>query len=119
MRLDEVVLRALEKKPEQRYQHASEVKTDVEGITRHEHQSTVPSAASEIKTEEVIRSSPGSVPSRFAHLGLSGKLLRSVASPDLLPFSSPWFQCLFRWGDLGVSNCLRCQGCLAEPTTRR
>ena len=36
VRLDEVVLRALEKKPEQRYQHASEVKTDVEGITRHE-----------------------------------------------------------------------------------
>ncbi len=33
VRLDEVVLRALEKKPEQRYQHASEVKTDVELIT--------------------------------------------------------------------------------------
>ncbi len=29
VRLDEVVLRALEKEPEQRYQHASEVKTDV------------------------------------------------------------------------------------------
>ena len=32
VRLDEVVLRALEKEPEQRYQHASEVKTDVESI---------------------------------------------------------------------------------------
>ena len=32
VRLDEVVLRALEKKPEQRYQHASEVKTDMESI---------------------------------------------------------------------------------------
>ncbi len=32
VRLDEVVLRALEKKPEQRYQHASEVKTDVKQI---------------------------------------------------------------------------------------
>ena len=30
VRLDEVVLRALEKEPERRYQHASEVKTDVE-----------------------------------------------------------------------------------------
>ena len=32
VRLDEVVLRALEKEPEQRYQHASQVKTDVETI---------------------------------------------------------------------------------------
>ena len=32
VRLDEVVLRALEKEPEQRYQHASEVKTDMETI---------------------------------------------------------------------------------------
>ena len=33
-RLDEVVLHALEKEPEQRYQHASEVKTDVERIVQ-------------------------------------------------------------------------------------
>jgi hypothetical protein len=32
VRLDEVVLRALEAEPEQRYQHASDVKTDVESI---------------------------------------------------------------------------------------
>ncbi len=32
VRLDEVVLRALEREPERRYQHASEVKTDVENI---------------------------------------------------------------------------------------
>jgi len=32
VRLDQVVLRALEKEPERRYQHASEVKTDVEVI---------------------------------------------------------------------------------------
>ena len=34
VRLDEVVLRALEKKPEQRYQQASEVKTAVEDVSR-------------------------------------------------------------------------------------
>jgi N-acetylneuraminic acid mutarotase len=34
VRLDEVVLRALEKQPERRYQQASEVKNDVETITR-------------------------------------------------------------------------------------
>jgi serine/threonine protein kinase len=33
VRLDEVVLRSLEKEPERRYQQASEVKTDVESIT--------------------------------------------------------------------------------------
>jgi tRNA A-37 threonylcarbamoyl transferase component Bud32 len=33
VRLDKVVLRTLEKEPERRYQHASEVKTDVEAIS--------------------------------------------------------------------------------------
>jgi predicted Ser/Thr protein kinase len=33
VRLDEVVLKTLEKEPERRYQHASEVKTDVEAIS--------------------------------------------------------------------------------------
>jgi serine/threonine protein kinase/formylglycine-generating enzyme required for sulfatase activity len=33
VRLDEIVLRALEKEPDRRYQHASEVKTDVETVT--------------------------------------------------------------------------------------
>ena len=32
VRLDEIVLRALEKQPERRYQHASDVKTDVEKV---------------------------------------------------------------------------------------
>ncbi|HEY5909482.1 MAG TPA: protein kinase [Verrucomicrobiae bacterium] len=35
VRLDEVVLHALEKEPQRRYQHASEVKTDVETIATH------------------------------------------------------------------------------------
>ncbi|MEO8496787.1 MAG: serine/threonine-protein kinase, partial [Planctomycetota bacterium] len=34
VRLDEVVLRALEQDPEQRYQHASEIKTDVQTISQ-------------------------------------------------------------------------------------
>ncbi len=76
VRLDEVVLRALENEPEQRYQHASEVKTDVEDITRQEGPSAVPSASTEVKSgREAIRSSPRSAPSWFGALGLSGKLL--------------------------------------------
>ncbi len=33
VRLDEIVLRALEQQPEQRYQHASQIKSDVESVT--------------------------------------------------------------------------------------
>ena len=36
VRLDEVVLRALESEPEQRYQHASDVSSDIEAITSSE-----------------------------------------------------------------------------------
>lgn len=36
-RLDEVVLRTLEKEPDRRYQHASEVRTDVNRINQNQH----------------------------------------------------------------------------------
>jgi tRNA A-37 threonylcarbamoyl transferase component Bud32 len=45
VRLDQVVLRALENEPERRYQHASEIKTDVEAITRETIQPALSSAA--------------------------------------------------------------------------
>ena len=45
VRLDQVVLRALENEPERRYQHASEIKTDVEAITRDNTQPALSSAA--------------------------------------------------------------------------
>ncbi len=50
VRLDEVVLRALENEPDRRYQRVSEVKTDVEAITR----STAPpeSAAASVDPED-------------------------------------------------------------------
>jgi len=44
VRLDEVVLRALEKEPERRYQRASQVKTKVETIARSERE-TAPAAS--------------------------------------------------------------------------
>ena len=51
VRLDEVVLRALEKERERRYQQASEVKTDVEYITTTPAQTVPPVAASKAMTE--------------------------------------------------------------------
>ena len=47
VRLDEVVLRALEKDPEQRYQHASEVKTDVEAMVNK-------SIGDDVKSEPLV-----------------------------------------------------------------
>src|SRR5205823_2251648 len=47
VRLDEVVLHALEREPERRYQHASDVKTDVEGIAGNKPHAPVRSAAEE------------------------------------------------------------------------
>ena len=47
VRLDEVVLRALESEPEQRYQHASDVRTDIESITDSAPPSKTDTAASE------------------------------------------------------------------------
>jgi hypothetical protein len=45
VRLDEVVLKALEKEPERRYQQASQVKTDVEKITRGTPQPKTPASS--------------------------------------------------------------------------
>jgi len=55
VRLDEVVLRALEQKPEQRYQHASEVKTDVEAIRMRGVPSAAPPSELEPKVLEKYR----------------------------------------------------------------
>jgi len=69
VRLDEVVLRALEQDPEQRYQHASDVKTDVDRITS---QRAVP----------VTPGSPGIDfldAAAFRSFGSSSRFVRSLA----------------------------------------
>jgi serine/threonine protein kinase len=48
VRLDEVVLKALEKEPSRRYQHASEVKTDVEEISRGPQAAAAPALAAQV-----------------------------------------------------------------------
>jgi predicted Ser/Thr protein kinase len=59
VRLDEVVLRALEKEPMQRYQHASEVKMEVEAITSgHGMNAPQNSATSDSGHQEANRISP-------------------------------------------------------------
>ena len=60
VRLDEVVLHALEKEPERRYQHASQVKTDVESIARQpgSESATVAAAPALAVRAEKIPSAP-------------------------------------------------------------
>jgi serine/threonine protein kinase len=59
VRLDEVVMRALEKEPERRYQHASQIKSDVETITTHPGQASPPvvpaATAAPVPVEERIQ----------------------------------------------------------------
>ncbi len=53
VRLDEVVLRALENEPERRYQQVSEVKTDVETISRGPTPSESPVAGAKSQAEQL------------------------------------------------------------------
>jgi predicted Ser/Thr protein kinase len=53
VRLDEIVLKALEKEPELRYQHASEVKTDVETISSEGDTARLPGSSVESLTSSL------------------------------------------------------------------
>jgi tRNA A-37 threonylcarbamoyl transferase component Bud32 len=85
VRLDEVVLRALERDPEQRYQHASDVKSDVSRIA-FERDAVVASSA------------PSAVPSAVEHVRTPAKwlliasILNWVAAPLILAFAVPAIQ---------------------------
>ncbi|TWT37979.1 Serine/threonine-protein kinase PknB [Posidoniimonas corsicana] len=68
-RLDEVVLRTLEKEPQRRYQHASEVKSDVQTITS----STAPSPERTVAYHAPSADSPP--PSTLAEQELAGRML--------------------------------------------
>ncbi len=73
VRLDEVVLRTLEHQPEQRYQHASDVKSDVESISAREKSGVA--AAPPCKNPKETTYSPTSesqTPPRFSWKAIVG-----------------------------------------------
>ena len=106
IRLDEVVLRSLAKEPQRRYQQASEVKTDVENITR-----TIPSPASAGSTSagipdaaereriRLLLQSPAQALGFSALIGFALSMLPLIilfvasdfgTNPGLRPGTSPW-----------------------------
>jgi predicted Ser/Thr protein kinase len=82
VRLDEVVLRALEKEPERRYQHATDVQTDVEQIRQTPgappRRPTVPQARKERASSVADLEFPGNV------LAILGVLELVVSVPAML-----------------------------------
>jgi len=73
VRLDEVVLHTLEKEPSRRYQHASEVKTDVESI-----------AKSEVRSPKSESAQPGPVSAAAAAGGRAWKVAAILAGLVIL-----------------------------------
>ena len=77
VRLDEIVLRALEAEPEQRYQHASDVKTDVDAISRDSQPPNLDAQKPAHQDGRATRAEPVSLPFEIAervHWGLFGEV---------------------------------------------
>jgi|SRR5579884_4129426 len=128
VRLDEVVLRALEKEPERRYQHASDVKSEVEIITHTNSQQARPVAEQanrrqDSEAEQLERLVLPFLPANKVEaikvyrqrcrvsLAEAKKAVESIARKHGLPVSSSW-----DWiGIIGLILCLLGIGSLFLP----
>ncbi|QDU89135.1 Serine/threonine-protein kinase PknB [Pirellulimonas nuda] len=96
VRLDEVVLRTLEKEPQRRYQHASHVKSDMESIVAGNDSSTTPTVAYEAST-------PGDQSALSADLAqqeIAGRVL--LTRSQLMDRIKGSLRPLFRWQVLQI-----------------
>lgn len=75
VRLDQVVLRTLEKEPQRRYQHASEIKADVSSITSDEQRAIAPTIISDKPNRDSSWQSSSSAKSSLEQQELAGRLL--------------------------------------------
>jgi serine/threonine protein kinase len=90
VRLDEIVLHALEKEPARRYQHASEIRTDVQSVTDQLN----PAA-------EFTRLAPVAAPIPIPKLDALDPLPRSFWMRSLGALTLGWFALVALWTSLG------------------
>jgi predicted Ser/Thr protein kinase len=90
VRLDEIVLRALEQEPEQRYQHASEVKTDVESLARPPHPlAPTPAVAVDVNSQTATTQEiPSARLLRFLEGSWAWRWFLAIATPMVLVVSA-------------------------------
>jgi serine/threonine protein kinase len=111
VRLDEVVLHAMEKEPERRYQHASEVKTAVETIATTPPGASRPEEAHSLKPESQTPKSAPEVTPRFSRIAIWGAIWAPlffvglmffhpsvvVVTPGSPPPGPAWWQIVLRF----------------------
>lgn len=78
VRLDEVVLKTLEKEPDRRYQQAGDVKTDVEAIRGKPEAAAAVVTSNEIRSFKLWRSKPAAPPPKSQSSTTSTSLLRPL-----------------------------------------
>lgn len=72
VRLDDVVLRTLEKEPQRRYQHASQIKSDMQSITSTDDPAYAPTVVGD---ESSFKTTGRAAPATLEQQELSGRLL--------------------------------------------
>lgn len=95
VRLDEVVLRTLEKEPRRRYQRASQVKSDMEAIATQVAAVGDPALARTVIYESVPRDESGAVTASIAQQELAGRML--LTRRQLMDRIEQMLRPLFRW----------------------
>lgn len=96
VRLDEVVLRTLEKEPQRRYQHASQIKSDVQAITS----AVNPSLAPTMDLGDVSSQSDPATDSTVSHASLQQQELAArllLSRRELMNRVRMSLKPLFRW----------------------
>ncbi|WP_146584258.1 serine/threonine-protein kinase [Posidoniimonas polymericola] len=91
VRLDEVVLRTLEKEPQRRYQHASQIKTDVQTIVSTRR----PDPVATVDYESPAAGSPSTASPSLAEQELAGRML--LTRRRLMERIEQSLRPLFRW----------------------